>query len=131
MFELVDTIIGLVGGGAIVTLVTMPSIVKKSKAEARAAELDNALKVIEGWEKLANERQEDNSLLEEKIRNNELRIDELNKRIDELYVINGDWRDKYNTIMEENTALKVKIATDEVKMCMVRGCAKREPQSGY
>jgi len=131
MFEVVDTIIGLVGGGAIVTLVTMPSIVKKSKAEARAAELDNALKVIEGWEKLANERQEDNSLLEEKIRNNELRIDELNKRIDELYVINGDWRDKYNTIMEENTALKVQIATDVVKMCMVRGCAKREPQSGY
>lgn len=129
--EWVQIIVGLVSGGAIASLLTLPSIIKKAKAEAKAGELDNLHKVIEGWEKLADERQQGNKDLEEKIAANEKRIDELNERIDELYVLNGEWRDKYNTLLEENANLRVKIASDEVKLCMVRGCQNREPQSGY
>ena len=120
----IDIIIGAVSGGALVTLLTMPATIKKAKAEALAADLDNMLKAAEAWEKLADERQETNSQQEEIIHR-------LNEKIDYLYSTNSDWRDKYNAKCEELTSLRVKIATDEVKLCMVRGCKDRQPQSGY
>lgn len=127
----VEIIIGAVSGGALVSLLTIPFAIKKAKAEARAAELDNIQKVADGWEKLCDERQEECDHKETLVREKEQRIDELNGRIDNLYVSVGEWRDKYTAQQEEIASLKVKIATDEVKLCMVRGCANREPQSGY
>lgn len=129
--ELFEIIISIVSGGALITALTLPSTIKKARADARsaeaaskAAELENMQKVADGWEKLANERQEANEA-------HAAQIEALNGKIDYLYSVNSDWRDKYNTKCEEVSALKVKIATDEVKLCMVRGCKDREPQSGY
>lgn len=129
--EWIDVILGFVGGGGMVSLFTMPSLIRQKKAEAEGSVVDNLHRVIDGWEKLANERQDGNKELEEKIAENERRIDELNTRIDELYRINGEWRDRSNQQQEEITNLKVERATNEVKLCMVRGCEKRQPQSGY
>ncbi|MBQ9639121.1 MAG: hypothetical protein IJV22_06165 [Bacteroidales bacterium] len=119
----VEIVIGFVGGG-MVSMLTIPSVVKRSKAEARAVELDNLQKAVEGWKELADERQEANH-------DRDSRIKELNEKIDSLYEQIGVLRADRDAKIEENTTLKVKIATDEVKLCMVRGCASREPQSGY
>ena len=81
------TLIGAIGGGSVVGLFTIPSSIKKAKAEAKEPE-------IEAWRKLVNELQEQNRDLRERIVSNENRIDELNRRIDDLYKTNSEWREE-------------------------------------
>ena len=124
-------IVGLFTGGGIVAAFTIPQIIKKTKAEARSAELENVQKAVEEWQKIANERQEQISDEQKHcdyyIRENE----RLNKKIDELYTANSGWRDKVNDLQTEIARLQVKLATDEPRLCMRRTCANREPESGY
>ena len=122
--EWLDTFIGLIGGGTLVTLATLPSIIKKAKTDVVAAQLDNMQKVADGWKAIADERQE---ACQEK----ERVIEEKDAKIDALYIQLGTQREAYNAKVEENTELKVYKATNEVKLCMRRGCGDREPQSGY
>lgn len=119
-----EIIIGALSGGALVSLLTMPSIIKKAKAEAKAADNDNALRVADGWKQLADERQEANA-------DRDRRIHELNEKIDTLYVVNSEWRDKYNAQQEEITRLKVAAAADAPRLCERRGCPDRTPPTGY
>lgn len=120
----IDTVIGLVAGGGLVTIATLPSVIKKAKKEANAPE-------IEAWKSLADERQEQNKELSERVAQNEQRIDALNSRIDELYRTINEWRDKYNEQAATNTRLQAEIERDKPKLCVVRGCANREPKSDY
>lgn len=122
--EWLDTFIGLIGGGTMVTLATLPSIIKKAKTDVVAAQLDNMQKVADGWKAIADERQE---ACQEK----ERVIADKDAKIDALYIQLGTQREAYNAKVEENTELKVYKATNEVKLCMRRGCGDREPQSGY
>ena len=122
--EWIDTFVGIVGGGILTTLVTLPSLIKKARGEARSIDLDNLQKAVESWRELANERQEANA-------NNEQHIKELNEKIDSLYIVNGEWRDKYNSQQEEIASLKIQMATDKVRECIIKHCKDREPQSGY
>jgi hypothetical protein len=122
--EWLDTFIGLIGGGTLVTLATLPSIIKKAKTDVVAAQLDNMQKVADGWKAIADERQE---ACQEK----ERIIADKDAKIDALYIQLGTQREAYNAKVEENTELKVYKATNEVKLCMRRGCGDREPQSGY
>lgn len=116
----------LIGGGitTIVAMLTVPSAIKKAKAEAQASVIDNIKQVATGWKELSDERQEENAELKEE-------NTRLNARIDSLYAEIGDWRNKYNAKCEEITALEVYKATNEVKLCLRRNCPDREPQSGY
>ena len=122
--EWLDTFIGLIGGDTLVTLATLPSIIKKAKTDVVAAQLDNMQKVADGWKAIADERQE---ACQEK----ERVIADKDAKIDALYIQLGTQREAYNAKVEENTELKVYKATNEVKLCMRRGCGDREPQSGY
>ena len=122
--EWLDTFIGLIGGGTLVTLATLPSIIKKAKTDVVAAQLDNMQKVADGWKAIADERQE---ACQEK----ERVIADKDAKIDALYIQLGTQREAYNAKVEENTELKDYKATNEVKLCMRRGCGDREPQSGY
>lgn len=134
-FDWVSLVLGLTGGGSLVGLVvgvfTIPAAIKKAAAEARkeeaeakATEINNMKSVADGWKELAEERQE---ACHEK----DGRITELTAQVDARYIDIGEWRDKYNTKCEENTNLKVELANEKVKLCFVRGCLKREPQTGY
>lgn len=122
--EWVQVIELLFTGGVLVGIFTLPATIKRANAEARSAELDNLQKVADGWKELAEERQE---ACAEK----DHTIVELNTKIDGLYETIGRQRMENSEQQKENTRLQVKMATDEVKLCMVRGCEKREPQSGY
>lgn len=131
----ITLILGLAGGGSVVGLIvgifTIPSAVKKASAEARKeeaeaknAELNNMEAVANGWKELADERQEAN-------KEKDARIAELTDTVNARYKDISDWRDKYNGLQEINTTLRVKLVTNEVKLCLVRNCEKREPQSGF
>ena len=97
-FELINTLIGFAVGGGLVGVFTIPSAIKKAKAEAKEPE-------IEAWRKLVDELQEQNKDLRERIVSNEQRIDELNRRIDDLYKTNGEWREENNVLKAENSRL--------------------------
>ena len=131
MTPVVQVILSLIAGGGLTILVTLPWIIKKSRADARASELDNVRKAVTEWQKIADERQEQVSEMIEREKQYFAEREQLNKKIDELYVVNSGWRDRYNDLQTENTRLQVKAATDEVKLCLRRNCQQREPQSGY
>jgi hypothetical protein len=137
-FDLLNLIVGVITGGGLITLITIPQIKKKAdadakkaaaearkeEAEAKATEVANMKAVADGWKELAEERQEAN---EEK----DKRIAELTRQVDERYIDIGQWRDKYNAQQEEITALKVDSAAKLPKICEKRGCSDRTPPSGY
>ena len=122
--EVLNIIIGFLTGGGIVTVITLPAVIKKARAEARAAEIDNVKQAIETWKEIANERQEEINEIKKE-------VEDKNAKINSLYIINSEWRDKYNDKCELITTLKVKMASNEVKLCQRRGCQDREPQTGY
>ena len=138
MLDWLNLIIGIITGGGLITLITIPQIKKKAdadakkaaaearkeEAEAKATEVANMKAVADGWKELAEERQEAN---EEK----DKRIAELTRQIDERYIDIGKWRDKFNTQQEEITLLKVEKASMMPKQCEKRGCADRTPPTGY
>ena len=113
IFDL-NTLVGLLAGGSVVGIFTIPSAIKKAKAEAKEPE-------IEAWHKLLDELQEQNKDLRERVVSNETRIDELNRRIDELYRINGEWREENNSLKAENSQLRaenecLKAEIDKLKI---------------
>lgn len=122
--EWINLIISAAAGGSIVAIFTLPSAIRKAKAEARSADLDNLQKACDGWKALADERQEAN-------REKDERIAELTKQVDERYIDIGNWRDKYNAQQEEITTLKVTIAANQLKLCEKKGCPDRTPPTGY
>ena len=122
--ELLNTIIGAIGGGALTALITLPSIIKKAKAEARAADIANIQQAMHSWHLLADERQEE-------LQQRNQRIDQLNTTIDNLYQLNSQWRDKYNSLQETNAQLRVEIEKNKVKICQKPGCADRTPPTGF
>jgi len=126
-----NIIIGIVSGGTLITLITIPFIRKKAEAEARkavaeakATEIENMKAVADGWKEIAEERQE-------ACKEKDQRIAELTHQVDERYIDIGNWRDKYNAQQEEITSLKVQIAANTPKLCEKRGCPDRTPPSGY
>ena len=123
VINIIELVVAFLGGSA-VSLVTIPSAVRKAKAEARSADLDNLQKAVEGWKELADERQEANKEKDE-------RIKELTEQVNARYVDIGTWRDNYTKMQEENARLGIELAKTEVLICRVRGCEKREPPTGY
>lgn len=122
--DLINTIISVIGGGTLVAAFTLPSAIRKAKAEARSADLDNLQKACDGWKALADERQEENTMQRQ-------RIADLTAQVDARYVDIGTWRDRCALQQEEITELKIYKATTEMKLCVVRNCEKRDPPSGF
>ena len=121
----ITLILGLASGGTIVGLIvgifTIPSAIRKAKAEAKEPE-------IEAWKKLVDELQEQNSDLRGRIVSNENRIDELNRRIDDLYKANGDWREENNQLKTEIAQLKIQIEEARPRMCFDFECPNRKQE---
>ncbi|MBR1792099.1 MAG: hypothetical protein IJ764_00455 [Bacteroidales bacterium] len=131
MNETLQMILSALSGGVLTGLVTIPSVIRKAKAEARSADLDNLQKAMDGWHTLADERQEANRDREQQIKGLNQRIDTLNAVITERYQEIGDWRTRYHEKCEELSALRIKEATNEVRLCQVRNCKDRTPPTGF
>ena len=122
--EWIDTLIGLAAGGGLVGIFTIPSAIKKAKAEAKEPE-------IEAWKKLVDELQEQNNDMKGRVEANEKRIDELNLRIDDLYRSKAECNEANNKLAADVAKLETLLEIEKPKLCMVQNCPKREPQSGY
>lgn len=133
-----NIIFGIVTGGGLITVITIPQVrrkadadaqkaiaeARKAVADAKATEIANMKAAADAWKELAEERQEANHEKDQ-------RIAELTHQVDERYIDIGNWRDKYNAQQEEITSLKVQIAANTPKLCEKRGCPDRTPPSGY
>lgn len=108
--SLLGTIGAIIASNGLVVCVTLPWIIKKARSEARASELANVQKAVDEWKKIADERQEQVSELYQREKQYLEEREQLNKKIDELYVVNSGWRDRYNDLQTENTRLQVKAA---------------------
>lgn len=88
---------------------------KKREATAKAskAEADNITQYAAQWREL----------YEEKVKHEE----ELNEKIDALYVQLNQQRDELSRLKEEMTDLTVKIQYAESQKCTVYGCPNRQP----
>ena len=124
MNETIQIILSAIGGGVLTSLVSLPYVAKKAKAEARSADLDNLNKAVEGWHGIADERQEENQ-------QQRAQIAALNEKIDSLYAQIAEQRDKYSAEQIINNQLRIEAAKNEIKLCQLRNCDKRTPPTGY
>lgn len=89
----------------------------KADAEVEKAKLENELSVAKEWKEIAQER--------------ERRIDAKDKKIDDLYLEISGWRDKYNVLDRASAEKDIALIQAAFKSCNRRGCADREPQTGF
>lgn len=86
---------------------------REASAKASAAEADNITKYADEWREL----------YEEKVKNGE----ELNGKIDSLYVQLNEQREELSRLKKEMAELTVKFQYAESQKCTVFGCPKRQP----
>lgn len=129
--EQLGEIISMIGGG--VSSIALPLLTvllfydsrkrneaakaKQAEAEARAAEEANITSYAEEWKTLYEQRDK--------------RVDELNAKIDSLYVLIEDDRKRIRELQEKNTELTLENQSLHFRKCEVRGCKDRQPPSDY
>lgn len=131
MMEQLSEIVSLVGG--IVTSVALPLLgvfmyydskkrteaakAKQAEAQARAAEEANITSYAEEWKALYEQRDK--------------RVDELNAKIDALYLEKEEDRKTIRDLREKNMQQSLELQKAEFLRCEVKGCANRQPPTGY
>ena len=107
---------------AAISTVLLPLLLIRSKrrqsnAEAERSEAENITRYAAEWEKLYQEKEE--------------KCNELNTKIDNLYLQITTLRDKLSEAQEKNTELKIQNQALEFRKCNKRGCADRMPPSDF
>ncbi|WP_294599572.1 hypothetical protein [uncultured Rikenella sp.] len=87
------------------------------QAEAARAEADLNTLAAHEWREIAENR--------------EVKINNKDEKIEELYKENREWRDKYNELESKLHRLEVERIKEQIRICNKPKCADREPQSGY
>ena len=116
MIEIVKTVSVIVSGVAIPLLgifLFFDSKKREAKAKADKAESENITKYAEQWR----------ILYEEKCKHEE----ELNAKIDTLYVQLGQQREELAKLKKEMAELMVRSQYAESQKCTVYGCPNRQP----
>lgn len=90
---------------------------QKAEAEARKSEADNITSYATEWKELYEKKEQ--------------KVQELDAKIDKLYQEKEGDRQKIRELNEQNSSLKLQIQSLTFKKCEVKGCGKREPQSGF
>lgn len=108
--------------GSLITLVILPLLLIKSKAkkadaEAEKTEADNITAYAAEWKELYEKK--------------EMRVAELDAKIDHLYTEITKYRDTIRELSEKNSELAVQNQALEFRKCNKHGCADRIPPSEY
>lgn len=131
MIEALSEIICLIGGS--VTSIGIPLIglfmfhdskkrseaakAKLAEAEARKAEQDNVASFAEEWKALYEQRDK--------------RVDELNAKIDQLYLEKETDRQRIRELQEKCQQFSLDLQAAKFLKCEVKGCKDRQPPTGY
>ncbi|WP_299222161.1 hypothetical protein [uncultured Alistipes sp.] len=125
--EIFDRILGLVQALCLPVLTALlfySARKRKENAEAEIKELEADAKQVENISGFASEWRE----LYEKA---EQKLEQKDAKIDRLYLEKEKDRQRMRQLTEENSDLKLKLQAAEFRKCDKRGCADREPPSGY
>lgn len=90
---------------------------RKEEAIARKAETDNITSYAAEWKELYEKK--------------EAKVQEQDKKIDQLYAEKNEDRLRIRELMEKNTTLELENQKLIVKRCDVRECGKRQPPNDY
>lgn len=90
---------------------------KQAEAEARKIEEENITTRAAEWRKLYEEAHDE--------------CKELNAKIDQLYLEKEDDRKRIRELQEKNTAQSLDLQKADFLRCEVKGCANRQPPTGY
>lgn len=90
---------------------------RKEEANARKVETDNITSYAAEWKELYEKK--------------EAKVQEQDKKIDQLYAEKNEDRLRIRELMEKNTTLELENQKLTVKRCDVRGCGKRQPPNDY
>lgn len=90
---------------------------QKEEAIARKAETDNITSYAAEWKELYEKK--------------EAKVQEQDKKIDQLYAEKNEDRLRIRELMEKNTTLELENQKLIIKRCDVRGCGKRQPPNDY
>lgn len=131
MIEALSEIISLIGGA--VTSIGIPLIglfmfhdskkrsesakAKLAEAEALKAEQDNVASFAEEWKALYEQRDK--------------RVDELNAKIDQLYLEKETDRQRIRELQEKCQQFSLDLQAAKFLKCEVKGCKDRKPPTGY
>ena len=131
MIEALSEIISLIGGA--VTSIGIPLIglfmfhdskkrsesakAKLAEAEALKAEQDNVASFAEEWKALYEQRDK--------------RVDELNAKIDQLYLEKETDRQHIRELQEKCQQFSLDLQAAKFLKCEVKGCKDRQPPTGY
>ena len=109
----------LTGGGVglLSYLIFFDSKKRSEAAKAKAAELDNINTYAKEWKDLYDQRDK--------------RVDELNAKIDGLYQMIEDDRKRIRELQEKNTQQGLELQKANFLRCEIKGCANRQPPTGY
>ena len=129
--EQISNVLTLIGG--IVSTVLLPLLgvflfygqkkrkeeaeAKSAEASAKKSETDNITAYAAEWKELYEKK--------------EKKVQDLDAKIDSLYVQINEDRQRIRELMEKNTELELKNQMLEVMKCKKRGCKDREPPSDY
>ena len=89
----------------------------KAEADASKAKADTISSYAAEWKELYEKK--------------EKKVIELDAKIDQLYLEKNEDRQRIRELMEKNAALEVDNIKLESRRCDIKGCAKRQPPSGF
>ncbi|MFI3315756.1 MAG: hypothetical protein R3Y04_08880 [Rikenellaceae bacterium] len=104
---------------------------RKERAEAMTTEhsaesvaIANMRESAVEWKMIAEKR-------EAKINKKDKQIAEKDSKIDALYIAKNQDRDEINSLYQKLNNLELEKQSLQFKSCNIRGCDKREPQTGF
>lgn len=118
--EVVGNLIQVVG--SLITLVVLPILLlnsqrRKARAEAEEKEADNITAYASEWKELYEKK--------------ERRVNELDTKIDQLYIDINRYREHITACEARISELTLKNQALEFRKCNRHGCADREPPSEF
>lgn len=90
---------------------------RKSEATATIAEAEAIKAFAAEWKEIADTR--------------DVKLDQKDEKIDNLYVTINDWRDRFNAKSDECQTVKLENQSLKFRLCNKRACEGREPQTGF
>lgn len=122
--EQISQIVTLIGGAIATILLPLlgafmfyDSKKRREAAQAEKAEADNISQYAAEWKELYEKK--------------EVKVHELDTKIDQLYVEKNEDRERIRDLQAKNTKLELENQALIFKKCEVRGCKDRQPPSDY
>lgn len=122
--EQISQIVTLIGGAIATILLPLlgafmfyDSKKRREAAQAEKAEADNISQYAAEWKELYEKK--------------EVKVHELDTKIDQLYVEKNEDRERIRDLQAKNAKLELENQALNFKKCEVRGCKDRQPPSDY